>query len=61
MVLGLGLDLVEIGRIERACEKPHFRARMGAAAPLLNLLFQRSAGRTGMFFDCRNSFACGTV
>ena len=28
MVLGLGLDLVEIGRIERACEKPHFRARI---------------------------------
>lgn len=28
MVLGLGLDLVEIGRIAKACEKPHFRARI---------------------------------
>ena len=31
MVLGLGLDLVEIGRIAKACEKPHFRAGIFAA------------------------------
>ena len=28
MILGVGIDLAEISRIERACEKEHFRKRI---------------------------------
>lgn len=49
MILGTGLDLMDVARIEKALEKPHFRARVFSAAE--NALIDRKGAQTaaGLF------------